>query len=143
MLANNEIGTIQPITDIGNLLKSYGILFQAELKMSISDIKFNGETAERLPGILSITFPDASGESVMHLLDLKGICVSTGSACYSGKDEPSHVLLAIGLTEQQAKSSIRISYGRYNTKEDVKIIASALCGVCEKIATTKMAGREQ
>jgi len=111
------------------------------LRKGIPDIKLNGETAERLPGILSVTFPDASGEAMMHLLDLKGICVSTGSACYSGKDEPSHVLLSLGLTEQQAKSSIRISYGRYNTKEDVKKIVSAICESYGKIVATKLAGR--
>ena len=77
----------------------------------------------------------------MHLLDLKGICVSTGSACYSGKDEPSHVLLALGLTEQQAKSSIRISYGRYNNKGDAKQIVLAICEAYEKITATKLAGR--
>jgi cysteine desulfurase len=70
-------------------------------------------------------------------LDLKGICVSTGSACYSGKDEPSHVLLEIGLTEQQAKSSIRISYGRYNTKEDVKKIVLAVCDSYNKITNSR------
>jgi len=113
----------------------------AGLRASIPDIKFNGENAERLPGILNITFPDVSGEAMMYLLDLKSICVSTGSACYSGKDEPSHVLLAIGLTEQQAKSSIRISYGRYNTKDDVKKIVSAVCDAYKKIVTTKAAGR--
>jgi cysteine desulfurase len=79
----------------------------------------------------------------MHLLDLKGICISTGSACYSGKDEPSHVLLAIGLTEQQAKSSIRISYGRYNIEEDVNAIVSATCESYRKIVATKLAGRNE
>jgi len=113
------------------------------LRAGIPGIKFNGESAERLPGILNVTFPEASGEAMMHLLDLKGICVSTGSACYSGKDEPSHVLLAMGLTEQQAKSSIRISYGRYNTEEEIKIIISAVCEAYGKIAATKMAGRNK
>jgi len=107
------------------------------LRAGIPDIKFNAENVERLPGLLNITFPDISGESIMHLLDLKGICVSTGSACYSGKDEPSHVLLAIGLTEQQAKSSIRISYGRYNTEEDVRVIVSAICDSYNKITVSK------
>ena len=106
----------------------------AGLRAGIPGIKFNGGYAEQLPGVLNVTFPNASGEAMMHLLDLKGICVSTGSACYSGKDEPSHVLLAIGLTEQQAKSSIRISYGRYNTGEDAKEIILAVCEAYEKIA---------
>jgi cysteine desulfurase len=62
----------------------------------------------------------------MNLLDLKGVCVSTSSACTSGKIEPSHVLLALGLSEQQAESAIRISYGRYNTVEDAKAIVVAI-----------------
>jgi len=235
MLANNELGTIQPITEIGGILKARGILFHTdavqavghipvnvdcmhvdfltasahkfngakgtgfiyirsgltlpnlifggkqesgrragtenvagivalgaaleesismmnseaakktvlvketieELRAGIPDIEFNGENTERLPGILSVTFANASGEAMMHLLDLKGICVSTGSACHSGNDEPSHVLLAIGLTEQQAKSTIRISYGRYNKKENASFIVSAICDSYSKITTNK------
>ena len=113
------------------------------LRTGIYGVKFNGENVERLPGILNITFPNASGEALMHLLDLKGIYVSTGSACYSGKDEPSHVLLALGLTEQQAKLSIRISYGRYNNKEDAKQIVSAICETYVKVTATKVAERSQ
>jgi cysteine desulfurase len=111
------------------------------LRAGIPGIKFNGDSSERLPGILNITIPDASGEAMMHQLDLKGICISTGSACYSGKDEPSHVLIALGLTEQQAKSSIRISFGRYNTEEEVRIIVSAVCDAYGIIAATKVAER--
>jgi len=107
------------------------------LKNVIPDIQFNGENTERLPGFLSMVFPHVSGEAMMHLLDLKGICVSTGSACNSGKDDPSHVLLALGLTEQQAKSTIRISYGRYNTKEDVNFIVAAICDSYSKIMSNK------
>jgi cysteine desulfurase len=113
------------------------------LRTGIPGIKFNGESAERLPGILNVTFPDVYGEAMMHLLDLKGICVSTGSACYSGKNEPSHVLLAMGLTEQQAKSSVRISYGRYNTDDEIKIIVSAVCESYGKITAAKVAERNQ
>lgn len=69
----------------------------------------------------------------MHLLDLKGVCVSTSSACTSGKDEPSHVLLALGLSEQQAKSAIRISYGRYNTADEAKVIVKAVCDAYAKM----------
>jgi cysteine desulfurase len=110
-----------------------------ELRGCIAGILINGENSERLPGVLNITFPDASGEAMMHLLDLKGICVSTSSACSSGRDEPSHVLLALGLSEQQAKSSIRISYGRYNTEEDAKEIVSAIYNANGKITTNKVA----
>lgn len=103
------------------------------LKEVIPEIYINGEGAKRLPGIISATFPYTSGEAIMHLLDLKGICVSTSSACNTGKDTPSHVLLALGLTEQQAKSTIRISYGRYNTKDETEKIIAAISTAYAKI----------
>lgn len=73
----------------------------------------------------------------MHLLDLRGICVSTSSACTSGRDEPSHVLMALGLTEQQAKSAIRISYGRYNNIDEVETIVTNICYAYKKILAAK------
>jgi cysteine desulfurase len=103
------------------------------LKAAIPELLFNAENAEQLPGILNVTFPHASGEAMMHLLDLKGVCVSTSSACNSGQDNPSHVLLASGLTDKQAKSSIRISYGKYNTIEEVEKIVAAIDTAYAKI----------
>jgi cysteine desulfurase len=108
------------------------------LKVAIPGIRINAEGGERLPGTLNVTFPDTSGEAMMHLLDLKGICVSTSSACNSSKDEPSHVLLALGLSEQEAKSSIRISYGRYNTLREVNEIVTAICNSYDKITDMKI-----
>jgi cysteine desulfurase len=103
------------------------------LKAANPDIKINAEGADKLPGTLSVSFPHATGEALMHLLDLKGICVSTSSACNSGKNEPSHVLLALGLSEQQAKSAIRISYGKYNTAADANEIVKAITNAYAKI----------
>lgn len=104
-----------------------------KLKSRIPSIQINAEGARRLSGTLSITFPRATGDALLHLLDLKGICVSTSSACNSGHDNPSHVLLALGLSEQQAKSSIRISYGRYNTIDEVNEIVEAIVSANKKI----------
>jgi cysteine desulfurase len=104
-----------------------------EVKKRIQHVRIHGETNQCLPGILNLGFDGVSGESLMNLLDLKGICVSTSSACTSGKDEPSHVLLALGLTEKQAKSAVRISYGRYNTINETEIIVPALCEAYGKI----------
>lgn len=107
------------------------------IKNKISIVQVNGDVENRLPGIVNLCFDSVSGESLMHLLDLKGICVSTGSACSSGNDEPSHVLFALGLTEQQAQSSIRISYGRHNTMDEVEIIVSAIYDAYNKIKATQ------
>ncbi|MGL4209871.1 MAG: aminotransferase class V-fold PLP-dependent enzyme, partial [Candidatus Adiutrix sp.] len=95
----------------------------------------NAANAKRLPGILNVTFPNVLGESMMHLLDLKNICVSTSSACNAGQDEPSHVLLALGLSEEDAKSSIRISYGRYNTLQEAHEVVAAICNVYHNIVS--------
>jgi len=103
------------------------------IKEKIPFVRINGDTENRLPGIVNLGFGGISGESLMHLLDLKGICVSTSSACSSGNDKPSHVLLALGLSEQQAKSAIRISYGRYNTDDEVPVVASEVCNAYMKI----------
>lgn len=235
MLANNEIGTIQPIAEIGGLLKGEGILFHTDavqavghipvdvndlqvdfltasahkfngakgtgilykrsalkllplvfggeqehglragtenvagivaagyaieesvgemvdmakrlkamiedtvngIKETIPSVRVNGDSGCRLPGTVNLCFDGVSGEALMHLLDLKGVCVSTSSACASGKDEPSHALLALGLTEQQAKSAIRISYGKYNCEDEVGKVVTAVCDAYEKIVENR------
>ena len=82
--------------------------------------------ANRLPGLLSLSFPGADGEAVLHRLDLKGICISTGSACNSKNTEVSHVLQSIRLDDNYAKGTVRISLGKSNTEEDVETILKAL-----------------
>lgn len=127
--------SLAEMVEVEERLKSMVALTAEGLRTSIPGIQINGEGVSRLSGTLNVTFPHASGEAMMHLLDLKGICVSTSSACNSGKDGPSHVLLALGLTEEQAKSSIRISYGRYNTIEDAETIVDNI-----RKASTKIEG---
>lgn len=109
----------------------------ADIRSKIPNIRINGETNYCLPGVLNLGVDDITGEALMNLLALKGICVSTSSACTSGNGKPSHVLMALGLTEQQAKSAIRISYGRYNTINEAKEVASAFCDACCKIRKAK------
>lgn len=133
--------SLTEMDEIAARLKSYVALTIQAIREYIPNTLFNGNPDDALPGFVNIYLPGASGEAIVHLLDLKGICVSTGSACHSGKDEPSYVLLALGLTEQQAKSSIRISYGRYNTEKDVNEIVSAIRKAHEKIIATKATER--
>lgn len=106
------------------------------LKNNIEGISINAGSAIRLPGILNITFPSGTGDAIMNLLSLKNICISTSSACNSGKNNLSHVLSAIGLSERQIKASIRISYGRYNTLNDVDIIANSIISAYKKIRSS-------
>lgn len=79
----------------------------------------NAEGAERLPGHVSVCIPPVEGESVLVLLDMKGICASSGSACTMGSNEPSHVLLAMGRTPEEAKGSLRFTLSAENTKEEI------------------------
>ena len=82
-------------------------------------IKINGDMQKRLPGNSNISFRFIEGEGLLLNLDLKGICASSGSACTSGSLDPSHVLLAIGLPHEIAHGSLRVSIGKYNTKEEI------------------------
>lgn len=126
----------ESVSEMATLSKRLKAMVEATVKgiqEKISSVRVNGSTANRLPGTVNLGFDGVSGESLMHLLDLKGIYVSTSSACTSGKTEPSHVLLALGLSEQQAKSAIRISYGRNNSIEEVDTIVSSVCDAYAKI----------
>ena len=83
-----------------------------------------------IPGNISISIHHADGEMLLHRLDLKGICVSTGSACNAGKTKISHVLRAIGVPKDYAEGTIRISLGVENSEEDVRRIVEALIDIC-------------
>ncbi|MBE6424422.1 MAG: cysteine desulfurase [Planctomycetaceae bacterium] len=80
----------------------------------------------RLPGLLSLSFPEKNGEALLHRLDLHGICVSTGAACDSQKTQTSHVLTAIALPEPLAVGTLRVSFGRENTLSEAETIAQRL-----------------
>ena len=101
--------------------------------LSRSGIAFYRNGAENhIKGNVSLSFPNWSGESIMHRLDLKGICVSTGSACDSKETQISHVLKAIGLEEMLAKGTIRISLSKYNTEHDMMKIVQVLVGILKE-----------
>lgn len=104
-----------------------------QIKEKIPYIKINGDMEKRLPGNSNISFRFIEGESLLLNLDLKGICASSGSACTSGSLDPSHVLLAIGLPHEIAHGSLRISIGKYNTKEEVDYLIESLVEIVNRL----------
>ena len=106
-------------------LKLLETSFIDELKREGIHFLKNGAT-EKIPGNISLSFPNADGEQLLHLLDLRGIAVSTGAACDSVHTQISHVLKAISLAESYAKGTVRISFGVYNNMEELPLIVEAL-----------------
>ncbi|HEX3555252.1 MAG TPA: cysteine desulfurase family protein [Thermoanaerobaculia bacterium] len=100
--------------------------FETGLARRLPDAIFHCQTSPRLPNTSHVAFPGAEGESLLVRLDLAGFAVSTGSACSSGAVEPSKTLLAIGLSPEEALSSLRISFGLFNTPEEVDAFLDAL-----------------
>ena len=99
----------------------------------IPDARLNGSPIHRLPNNINISFKGAEGEALVIALDQKGIAVSTGSACSSKTLEPSHVLLALGLSEEEAHCSLRITLGRYTTEEEIDKFLKVLPLIVEKL----------
>lgn len=104
-----------------------------QVKEKIPYIKINGDMEKRLPGNSNISFRFIEGEGLLLNLDLKGICASSGSACTSGSLDPSHVLLAIGLPHEIAHGSLRISIGKYNTKEEIDYVVESLVEIVGRL----------
>ena len=100
---------------------------------SIPHVRLNGHRNDRLPGNVNFSFSFIEGESLLLMLNLKGICGSSGSACSSGSLDPSHVLMAIGLDHATAHGSLRLTIGEENTEEDIDYTIEALKEVVEKL----------
>ncbi|MDE6373025.1 MAG: cysteine desulfurase [Clostridia bacterium] len=99
----------------------------------IDGARLNGDGVNRLPSNANISFDGCDGEQILFALDLRGIAVSTGSACSSGAVAPSRVLTAMGLDERRVKSAVRFTFGKYNTDEEVGRTVNALKEVVRKI----------
>ena len=102
----------------------------AELS-KIPHSKINGSLEHHVPGTVNMCFEGIEGESLLLMLDAKGICASSGSACTSGSLDPSHVLLALGLPHEVAHGSLRLSIGEYNTMEEIDHICKVVPQVVE------------
>ena len=107
-------------------LKGLRDYYLEQVNKRISNIKINGAINARLPGNSNISFEGVNGSDLLYELDNVGICASSGSACNSEEATPSHVLSAIGLDEKEAKGALRVTFGEFNTKEEVDYLVKNL-----------------
>lgn len=107
--------------------------FEEQISARIPEIVINGKDVPRLPGTSSITFKYVEGESILLSLSMKGIAVSSGSACSSDELQASHVLLAMGIPAEFAHGTIRFSLGKYNTKEEIDYTIEAVVEIIGKL----------
>lgn len=101
--------------------------------LKIDRSRLNGDRVKRLPGNISFCFEGIEGESLLLMLDMKGVCASSGSACTSGSLDPSHVLLSIGLPHEVAHGSLRLSFSDVNEESDVDYIIEVLPQIVERL----------
>ena len=114
-------------------LKQLRDYFIAQVENKIEGAVLNGSKENRLPGNANFSFSGIDGEALLLNLDAKGICASAGSACTSGSSSPSHVLSSIGLSNELAHGSLRVTFGEDNTKEDVDYLIENLCEIIAKL----------
>lgn len=115
--------------------------FEEGVMKSRPDAVINGKTSPRLPGISNITFPGTQSDSLLLLMDSEKVSCSTGAACTAGVHRPSHVLMAMGLSDVVAQSSLRFSFGSTSTQADVDYTLSVLPSVIERGLAAHAVGR--
>ncbi|MFW5704721.1 MAG: aminotransferase class V-fold PLP-dependent enzyme, partial [Nanoarchaeota archaeon] len=119
--------------DIENIEKLQKYLINELLK--IPKVELNGPPLgeHRLCNNINVTFTNIEGESILYLLEMGGICTSTGSACMSNTLEPSHVLNAIGISHLKSNASLRITISKYTTKEEIDEFLQVIPGIVQKL----------
>lgn len=105
----------------------------AGVESRIADVKLNGDRVKRLPNNVNFSFEGVEGESMILMMDMNGMCVSSGSACTSGSLDPSHVLMGIGLRHEQAHGSLRMTLGKDNTPAHVDKVFATLPGIVQRL----------
>ena len=116
--------------------------FESGVLASRPDAVINGKNAPRLPGISNITFPGTQSDSLLLLMDSQKVSCSTGAACTAGVHRPSHVLMAMGLTDVVSQSSLRFSFGSTNTEADVAYALAVLPDVIERGLAANAVGKK-
>jgi cysteine desulfurase len=124
---------LEHLTEENTRVRDLRDRFEQEVIKRISGVHINGDTEHRLPNTANIAIEGADSEALLMLLDQKGVCCSAGSACTAGSLEPSHVLKAMGFSTERARASLRFSFGRFNTEQEVSSVVSILATAVEKV----------
>ncbi len=109
----------------------------------VGDVQLNGHATQRLPNNVNVSIAGTEAESLLMLLDQQGICASSGSACTSGSLEPSHVLRALGLDDDAAHASLRLTVGKDTTADDIRFVLDALPPMVEKLRSVSLQWQER
>ena len=125
--------SVEEMEENKNKLLRFKTKIVETLSREMKGVVFNGHPVDRLPNNVSVSFEGVEGEPILLGLDLKGICASSGSACSSASLEPSHVLLAMGSSAEQAQGTLRITLGRDNSEEDVDYLLETLIELVSKL----------
>jgi cysteine desulfurase len=115
------------------VVKGFRDEFEAGILSRVSGVQVNGDRVNRLPNTTSLAFSGVESEAMLMLLDQHGLCCSAGSACTTGQHEPSHVLRSMGFDDTRSRGSLRFSFGRFNTREDVTRALEIVPQVAEKV----------
>lgn len=118
---------------INQKLKNLRDKITKNITKNIVKVKINGDLEKRVPANINFRFKNVEGESILLMLDMEGFAVSTGSACASGSLKPSHVLLAMGIPQEEAHGSLRITLGKYNTEAEVDKFLEVLPPIIKKL----------
>ena len=117
------------LNQVSYRIRSLSNLLINEIRKECPRVLFHGDESSSHPGIVNLYVPDMDGEKTLLLLDVKGFACSGGAACSSKNSEVSHVLTALGASNEEAKNSLRISIGAYNTEEEITSFVSAFSAI--------------
>jgi len=121
------------LNDLSSRIENLRDRLESSLLDQVDGAQINGGLIPRLPTVSNIHFPGLEGEAMVIALDMEGVALSSGSACSSGTMEPSHVLLAMGLSYAAAGSSLRFSLSRLTTEEEVEFVSAQVPRVAQRL----------